>query len=261
MPLLGLCDMPKAKRSSSVDVSGDGIDERGRLVNKDIPEDARRSAKKGKKRKDTRKERVAELIVKEEEGTKRKKRRKKVEEEEPVKKKRSKLPKADKPATDKALAKLERRREKAMALIEYIPADNSGDEFDEQYRGMFDNLKTICALFEEKMMDSPNSRDVYALSTLYSQMREVIADIRSAKDVTQQIAELESKAYGSFLTLVGQTYVDLFFKLQKDIRMYVKDVDAQGQLIDSLQGAVKDQGDKVQVGYSAMLDRVRTVLM
>ena len=258
MPLFGLNAM-KAKRNGTIDVSGD-VDDRGRLINKDIPDDARRSAKKGKKRKDVRKERVTELIVAEEEGKKRKKKRKVVEEEPVVVKKRKKS-KEIKPATDKALAKLERRREKALAEIDYLPAAQPGDEFDHQYRGMFDNLKTICALFEEKMMDSPNSRDVYALSTLYSQMREVIADIRSAKDVSSQIAELEAKAYGSFLKLVGQTYVDLFFKLQKDIRMYVKDLDAQAQLLASLQGACKDQGDKVQAGYASMLDRVRTVLM
>lgn len=263
--------MPKAKRSDSINVSGDSIDERGRLINKDIPEDARRSAKKGKKRKDTRKERVAELIV-EEEGTKRKKRRKVVEDELPVKKRKKvveeEIPKKKKklgklettPPSDKALARLERRREKALNAIEYIPAQ-AGDEFDQQYRGMFDNLRVISTLFEEKMMENPSSRDVYALSTLYSQMREVIADIRSSKDVTQQIHELESRAYGAFLKLIGQTYIDLYFKVQKDIRMYVKDVDAQSQLLDSLQGVCKDQGDKVQIGYSAMLDRVKTVLM
>ena len=263
--------MPKTmKKDRRVDVSGD-VDERGRLVNKDVPEDARRSAKKGKKRKDDRKARVTELVVEEAGVKKRKKKRVQEEEELPVKKKKGtrstaekRKSKEDKPATTKALAKMERRKEKLLADMEYLPAvqgAGAGDEFDTQYRGMFENLQTITELFEEKMMKDPSSRDVYALSTLYSQMREVIADIRSAKDVTQQIAELESKAYGAFLQLVGQSYVDLFFKLQKDIRTYVKDKDAQQQLIASLQGLCKDQGDKVQQGYSTMLERVRTVLL
>lgn len=268
--------MPKLKTKTKgdrrIDVSGHDVDERGRLKNKDIPDDARRSAgtKKGKKRTDDRKAKLATLA----ENEPKKKRKKRVSEEEVPKKKkksgtltteekRTKKTKAERePATSKQLAKMERRRAKMERELEKLPDPaEHGDEFDHQYRGMFDNLRTITALFEEKMLDNPSGRDVYALSTLYSQMREVIADIRSSKDVTSQIHELESKAYSAFLTMVGQTYIDTFFKMQKDIRMYVKDTDAQSQLIASLQGVCKDQADKIQIGYGAMLDRVRTVLM
>lgn len=271
--------MPKLKTKTKgdrrIDVSGVDVDERGRLRNKDVPDDARRSSGvKKKKRTDGRKAKLATLS--DEEPKKRKKKRALEEDELPKKKKKLKqatlstdekrAKKKDKlerePATSKQLAKMERRKAKLLDDLETLPVpSDSGDEFDHQYRGMFDNLRTITALFEEKMLTNPTGRDVYALSTLYSQMREVIADIRSAKDVTSQIHELESKAYSSFLTMVGQTYIDTFFKMQKDIRMYVKDTDAQSQLIASLQGVCKDQADKIQIGYGAMLDRVRTVLM
>lgn len=36
------------------------------------------------------------------------------------------------------------------------------------------------------LMEKPNSRDVYALFTLYSQQREVIADIRTMSDLSEQ---------------------------------------------------------------------------
>lgn len=272
--------MPKLKTKSKgdrrIDVSGHDVDERGRLKNKDVPDDARRgTGVKKKKRTDDRK---AKLAVLSEEEPKKKRKKRADEEEELPKKKKKKLKQAtlttdekrakkkDKlerePATSKQLAKMERRKQKMLRDLDELPEQSDhGDEFDHQYRGMFDNLRTITALFEEKMLTNPSGRDVYALSTLYSQMREVIADIRSTKDVTSQIHELESKAYSSFLTMVGQTYIDTFFKMQKDIRMYVKDPDAQSQLIASLQGVCKDQADKIQIGYGAMLDRVRTVLM
>jgi len=254
--------LKKKAKDKRVDVSGADVNDRGQLVNRDIPEDARRGAKKGKKRTDERKAKVEALKVDEEEGKKRKKRRR-VDEDEVVeapKKKKKRLRAIDGEASSKQLSRLQRRKEKTMAVIEMMP-DSGGDEFDAQYRSMFQNLQHIGQLFEEKMMDNPTGRDVYALSTLYSQMREVIADIRSAKDVNQQIMELESKAYGSFMKIIMQTYVDLYFKLQKDIRTHVKSVEEQGQLLDTLQGAIKDQGDKAQLGYQAMLDRVRTVLM
>lgn len=234
------------------------VDERGRLVRDDVPDDARRSARKGKKRKDTRKEQLASLS---DEPQPKKKKKKVLEFEEVPEKKRKKKAKLDNPATDKAIAKLERRREKFENDLEYLPAVSGGDEFDNQYRSMFDNLQHITSLFEDKMMDNPTGRDVYALSTLYSQMREVIADIRSSKDVSQQIVELESKAYSAFIQLVGQSYVDLYFKMQKEIRASVKNLDEQEQLLTVLKGVCKDQGDTVQEGYRSMLERVRTVLV
>lgn len=240
----------KKKRDSVVDVSGYDTDERGRVINTDVPEEARKGTKT-KKRKDTKKERLAQL---EEDDTPKKKRKKRTD-NLPVK-----VTKPDKPASDKALAKLARRREKVEAEIITITA-KSGDEYDAQYASMFDNLRHITSVFEGRMSENPSSRDVYALSTLYSQMREVISDIRSSKDVEEQIRNLESQAYSAFLTLVGQTYVDLFFKLQKEIRSSVENPDVQHHLISILQGVCKDQGDNIQAGYNKMLDRVRQVLM
>jgi hypothetical protein len=236
----------KKKRDQSFDVSGSDVDERGRLVNKDVPDEARRGAKKSKKSSNKRSEKLATL-AEEEDAPKKRKRKRSVEAEV-------------KPATSKALAKMEKRKRIVEGeLIDLRVA--KGDQYDAQYSSMFDNLRNITRTFELRMRDEPSSRDVYALSTLYSQMREVIADIRSGKDVEEQIHNLESMAYASFLKLVGQTYVDLFFKLQKEIRSTVKDPDVQAQLMHTLQGVCKDQGDKVQAGYTAMLDRVRTVLM
>lgn len=231
-----------AKKDRPIDVSAPDVDYRGKLRNADEDDDfARNGAKKGKKKKDTRKEKLKALA----------------EEEEPKKKKKRR--KIDDPATSKQLAKMERRKEKLEAAIVLMPAEGN-DEFDRQYRSMFDNLQSIITAFEDRMQEAPSSRDVYALSTLYSQMREVIADIRSSKDVTQQIVELETQAYSSFMKSIGQSYVDLYFKLQKDIRSFVKDEEVQFQLLETLQGVCKDQADIVQGSYQSMLERVRTVL-
>ena len=254
--------MPKTRNGSRIDVS-EPIDERGRVINRDIPDDARRSGVKKKKRVDQRKVK-AEIVI-DDDPPKKKRRKKDVEDELPVKKKKKKskqLALIDGPASGKQLGRLERRKEKLERDLLFLPADNgSNDEFDRQYRAMFDKLREITEIFEENMLSgTPNGRDVYALSTLYSQMREVIADMRSAKDVSAQIAELESKAYGAFLKSIGQSYVDSFFKLSKDIRTFVKDKEAQAQLISSLEGIIKDESDKAMVNYQLMLERVRTVL-
>ena len=284
--------MPKRSRDTKYDVSGD-VDERGRFVNRDVPEDARRGAKTGKsKRKaaDAKKDRVAQLVAEADEDVPKKKRSHKKKKPEdaldlaiPVKPKRShkkkkpegedtpkepkkkrvrekKIRAVDGDATMRQVTKMVKRKEKLDKERALVPLDKHTDEFDSQYREMFENLQTIIGLFEDKMLDNPNGRDVYALSTLYSQMREVIADIRSAKDVSQQILELENRAYGSFLTLVGQSFVHLFYQMHTNIKATVKSRDQQEQLIASLKGLCKDESDKIQLGYQAMLERVRTVL-
>lgn len=263
--------MAKTRSSSRIDVSGD-IDDRGRVINKEIPDDARRSGLKKKKRVDPRKAK-AEIVIDDSPPAKKRKKRKVVEEEFPVAKKKKKtrstqlaLIEADpkghsKPASEKLMGKLQRRKEKTEAAMVYMPAEGGNDEFDRQYRAMFIKLQQIIEIFEDSMLSgTPNKGDVYALSTMYSQMREVIADMRSAKDVSAQIAELESKAYGAFLTSVGQNFVAVYYKLSKDIRTFVKDKEARHQLLGELDSIIKDESDKITGNYQLMLDRVRTVL-
>lgn len=255
--------MPKTRSSSRIDVSGD-IDERGKVINRDIPDDARRSGVKKKKRVDQRKAK-AEIVIDDSPPAKKRKKKRIVEEELPVKKKKktksTQLALIDGPATSKQMSKLARRKEKTEQALMFLPAEGGNDEFDRQYRAMFDKLQQIIEIFEENMLSgTPNGRDVYALSTLYSQMREVIADMRSAKDVSAQIAELESKAYGAFLTSVGQNFVAVYYKLSKDIRTFVKDKEARHQLLGELDSIIKDESDKITGNYQLMLDRVRTVL-
>lgn len=262
--------MAKTRSSSRIDVSGD-IDDRGRVINKEIPDDARRSGLKKKKRVDPRKAK-AEIVIDDSPPAKKRKKRKVVEEEFPVKKKKKTRstqlalidaePKGhSKPASEKLMGKLQRRKEKTEAAMVYMPAEGGNDEFDRQYRSMFARLQQIIEIFEESMLSgTPNKGDVYALSTMYSQMREVIADMRSAKDVSAQIAELEAKAYGAFLQSVGQNFVAVYYKLSKDIRTFVKDKEARHQLLAELDGIIKDESDKITGNYQLMLERVRTVL-
>jgi hypothetical protein len=54
------------------------------------------------------------------------------------------------------------------------------------YEVMFKKLRRIMRNVENKVLNSDSgSNDIYALMALYNQMREVIADIRSMMDFTQ----------------------------------------------------------------------------
>lgn len=223
------------------------IDERGKV--RDPDDDRERTSSRVKKRKKSDKtERLTEMREEEPKRKRRKRTEGKVE-----------LSGRDGPASKKQLAKVEKRKARVEKEMNELVLFEPGDEFDRQYRKMFESLQSIIERFEERM-ENPSGRDVYALSTLYSQMREVIADIRASKDIESQMAELEARAYGGFLKAVGQELVNLLFATSRDIRTHVKDIDLQQQLVLNLESSVKDRSDAIMESYRNMLDTVRQVL-
>lgn len=260
--------MKKSKRSDSVfDVSGGNdisIDERGRVKKDRDADEAGRRTGLGKKKK---KRETAKVLI----------------EEVPDKKFKTGMSakdgKADKPKRKKRLViegeskqvavitpkqakeKTAKKKARAMAAIEeFAMLPDSGDEFDNQYRSMFENAVDLASRLEEQMSEKVNGRDVYALNTLYSQIRELIADMRATRDIGQQIAELEQIAFNPFLKQIGQIILDLYFAMQSNISATVKDKDRREDLLAKLRDASADAGLRAQGEHAQMLDKVRKVL-
>jgi nucleotide-binding universal stress UspA family protein len=247
------------RKNTVIDVSGIEIDERGRVKkDKDADESERRGAGvRKKKKREPKKPQFEEVDEKYERGKDPKagKKKKKLVIEGECKAVAT-IPKAE---ADKKIAK---KKAKAIAAIEeYANIPESGDEFDNQYRAMFENAVDLAQRLEQQMAERVNSRDVYALNTLYSQIRELIADMRSTRDVTQIVSELQRRACDPFVKLMGQVIIDMFFAMQSNISALVKNNDIREELIKKLQNLAADQGARVQDEYGKMLDQVRNVLM
>jgi hypothetical protein len=60
-----------------------------------------------------------------------------------------------------------------------------------------------------------NSRDIYALSTLMSQQREVIADLRTMVDMSGQADMLKRLVVGTLVTDTTQNITDIYLQLRK----------------------------------------------
>lgn len=113
-----------------------------------------------------------------------------------------KVKKEKKPKVNAAKAEIEKKRKKKtgvatgqeVALMEAqmgelmaeIP-DAIKQENDQiaEYMIMFNKLRDMARICEEKYMLKKESRDIYALMQIYNQMREVIADLRALRDVSQ----------------------------------------------------------------------------
>lgn len=55
----------------------------------------------------------------------------------------------------------------------------------QEYLNMFDACQRMARAIEERFEERKSPRDVYPLMKLYEQMREIIADLRAIKDVTE----------------------------------------------------------------------------
>lgn len=99
----------------------------------------------------------------------------------------------------------ERAKDKADALegtLQNLIAENPSikehDQFQE-YVDIFEKLQKIARIKEEQCVkNNAQSKDVYALMQIYNQMRDVIADIRAMRDITQVADEVSSEILEPF---------------------------------------------------------------
>lgn len=314
--------MARKKGITEVDVSGGGfIDDRGRHVNTDVPEDARRSssgksnAKKRLKEKQNKAAKRKKEIEEENEKAKapsdRKKRKKKkdsltLDPEKEKKRKRKKkadeakakekakekeLPNSTKKKkrkkktvgellkegkTEQARKKASKLSSKALSVVsdssEEIPeissdlmpsALNSEAEFLQEYYHIYGTLGSIIRNLEQKMTEpgsQVNSKDVYALMTMYSQMRETIADLRSIKDMNEQAEELARHVFDPAAKSAGESLVGLYFKVSSSIRQKINDPAVVEDLIETLKLDVGEQATNLQDQFDVARGRIVDIL-
>ena len=268
--------MAKVRRVSGGD-DGISVDERGKVRNKDADDGngGRSSSNLKKKKKVKPKEREAVVI---EDNTykvgqdKTKKKRKApitiegTAELVPEKKKKKSTSLAvvtpKKPATKTALAKKRAGKELVLeAIEEFVALPPVVDEYDAEYRRMFENLISVAGRLEEQMEDRIYNRDVYALNTIYSQVREVIADLRATRDISAQIAELESIVMRPYQMVVAQSLTDLYFHIDGAVSKFVKDSDMRIEIQKKLKNTLSECADNLQAEYGLAIDRARKVLL
>ncbi len=153
------------------------------------------------------------------EPVKKKKKKKSVDSDEPVKKKKKKtsVKKAstrDRASILSAKSKLKKHTPVVKPVNEVVEYDSAPDdvalskEFDtlygshvsslsvedqeqmQEYFLMFHKLRNIARRFEVKAQ-AGSSKDVYALMKIYDQMREIIADLKALKDISQIADKLQ----------------------------------------------------------------------
>lgn len=281
--------MAREKGVSEVDVSG--LDERGRLINSDIPLEEQRS-KKGKSKSDAKKR------LNKRQSEAKKKKRQMEEDDAPQAKKRKRKKRAEEPAdvvvaagtkkkrkkktvgellsegkTERARKKVDKLASKAMTVAQdvgveeqqsYMPSSlNQEADFLQEYYHIYGTLGSIIRNLEQRMTEpgaGVNSKDVYALMTMYSQMRETIADLRSIKDMNEQAEELGRLVFDPAAKGAGESLVNLYFKVTSVIRQKVDDPAAVQEILETVKRDIGEQAGKMQEQFSVARSRIVDIL-
>lgn len=176
--------------------------------------------------------------------------------EEPKKKKKGSLDGAK-----KKKEKLQAAISTDLALIENMPMASSQEKEQlDEYLHMFRKLAKLIRKAEKQCMKSGQSRDYYALCTLMSQQREVIADIRSVSDMSGQVAQLDTNMLQPMARSIGQNMLDGFYQIRKLIIETSRPEETQFALA-KLNEITNEQGKYLQSQYSLANEKAAQIML
>lgn len=145
----------------------------------------------------------------------------------------------------------------------YLVTENTTERhYQEEYNKIFVTLGSLCRKLETNM-EHPDknisSRDVYALMTMYSQMRETIADLRSISDVNVQSEKLILEVFQPYHRTVGETMVSMLYKLMTHLRQNLDEAAAH-RIGERLQEIMSEEAINLQEQFESARDKIVAVL-
>lgn len=176
---------------------------------------------------------------------------------EPKKKKK----KASVEGAKRKKEKLEAAISTDLATLENLPAASSQEKEQlDEYLHMFRKLAKLIRKAEKQCMKSGQSRDYYALCTLMSQQREVIADIRSVSDMSGQVNQLDANMLQPMARSIGQNMLDGFYQIRKLIMECSRPEETQFAL-SKLNEITQEQGKFLQSQYENANGKIQQIML
>lgn len=148
-----------------------------------------------------------------------------------------------------------------LATIENLPVVSTQEKEQlDEYLHMFRKLAKLIRKAEKQCMKSGQSRDYYALCTLMSQQREVIADIRSVSDMSGQVNQLDMDMLQPMARSIGQNMLDGFYQIRKLLVETTRPEETQFAL-SKLNEITQEQGKFLQAQYSNANEKVHRIML
>jgi hypothetical protein len=166
-----------------------------------------------------------------------------------------------KPLSEKrdALAKSASDLDRAARLASRKEVPTTEQSFQKEYARMLRYNSRLIRRMNEALEGNLVARDVYALSTLMSQQREVINDLRAIADLSQQVGLIHDAAVNPFMSDLTQLVTDVYYQIRKLIAETVKPKDAEfaNKQLDEL---IKQMGLGIQAGNAKLRQSISDIL-
>ena len=165
-------------------------------------------------------------------------------------------------APDSLKRKADKKREALESEMEGL--DEKAEEFADStwvktYHVMFRKLRRLMRVTEKRTLKSDKAADVYALMALYNQMREVIADLRSMIDLSQNTQRIIDQVLYPLTRDISNSYVDSIFKTMKVLRANVEG-EKYGELKSELDRVLNEHGKYIQAAYEKSSQKLSDLL-
>lgn len=133
-------------------------------------------------------------------------------------------------------------------MIKENPQIREHDQFQE-YVDIFNSLQKIARIKEEQCENNKaQSKDVYALMQIYNQMRDVIADIRALKDITQVADQINVDVLEPFASTTASILMEMYQSMEQLARKTLPN-DQVMPFINQLKAYAQGAGASLQEAY------------
>lgn len=173
-------------------------------------------------------------------------------------KKSNKKPRDPAKTASKAMALKSKIDTQISSMDMPVPSAQERECLDE-YIHMFQTLQEMIRIGEDRYMTSQSTREVYALMTMYSQLREVIADIRSLTDMSTHADSIVKDIIQPTISSIAQSMVDAFYHVRILVREISKDSEVQYG-VKKIDDIMRDQGLMLQNQYQVLSERIHEMM-
>lgn len=129
----------------------------------------------------------------------------------------------------------------------------------EEYLHMFTSMRKTIRVFEKELRFNKSTRNVYALMALYSQQRELIADIRSISDHTENVNRILTRIVQPAFSDITQSNLDIFHHIRKLVIEVAKDNTTQTAL-KRIEDLMREQAKYLQSKYEHASTRLTEII-
>lgn len=133
------------------------------------------------------------------------------------------------------------------------------DEQFQVYYTMFKSVKKLSRKASKTAMASPTGRNIYPLIQLYNQLRDLVADIRALKNITELTYQIDEDVLVPYTQQTAAIFMEYFQSVRDLMNKDVPQEKIERNTVE-LKKITKQSGVALQAAYATALQKTNYVL-